>query len=89
MMTTQHTSGPWHVDGSAIRTNPENHYTDSTWICQAVLTDANARLIAAAPDLLAALRDLCGVCRDLSVDPADFARKLEAAEAAIAKAVQS
>ena len=70
-MTTQHTPGPWHVgigngDGSIFpevgRTRLEDGGTTLYPIAQvnrgwnAVEDDANARLIAAAPDLLAALR---------------------------------
>lgn len=45
--------------------------------------DANARLMAAAPDLLAALKAF------LHADPDVFAEELKAAHAAIAKATQS
>jgi hypothetical protein len=66
-MSTQHTPGPWHFDGQEfndvleadgelvavalhLRTRkPERSLAEAA---------ANARLIAAAPDLLEALRDL-------------------------------
>ena len=58
-MTTQHTPGPWHVTGDQHGTM----ITDNTgeqialWPQQGGTVEqcANARLIAAAPDLLAAL----------------------------------
>ena len=46
---------------------------------------ANARLIAAAPDLLAALEDLVGICR-MGAEKTPARKKYDAALAAIAKA---
>lgn len=66
MATTKYTPGPWEVSGTSITAPPCNN--DGT--CIAVIEDdggyeappeqreANARLIAAAPDLLAALKTL-------------------------------
>ena len=56
-MTTQHTPGPWHVFRDQI--NDEVGLTVARWV-QYVdeykeHAEANARLIAAAPDMLAAL----------------------------------
>jgi hypothetical protein len=64
-MSGQHTPGPWEWDGPVWDYDPE---TEAPWLIpvnddtRAVLTgeikcsnEANARLIAAAPDLLAAL----------------------------------
>jgi hypothetical protein len=77
-MNTQHTLGPWVVLGGNIRRVSANG--DTT---EPVLLDdpANARLIAAAPELLSALRELmeytggwdsspdhpCGIGRDALV----------------------
>jgi hypothetical protein len=62
-MTTTHTPGPWINDGAEIsaRPDPENSQSyiapicvmDSEWHPDTAA--ANARLISAAPDLLAAL----------------------------------
>ena len=63
-MTTQHTPGPWAVDDTGYRA-PGNGLCVMAWPeCVAVVgannphlpQDANARLIAAAPDLLEALK---------------------------------
>lgn len=93
-----HTAGPWHVnaahakrstsrqvlaaDGSVIAELPGWHHKNSIDTC--------ARLIAAAPDLLAALENLISCCE---VHPA-FTKptntitrgRMEAARAAIAAA---
>lgn len=87
-MTTQHTPGPWTTDGNAHSgdldvispagriTLIDCEFSDEP---EEVLT-ANARLIAAAPDLLAALMDVLDADGDL--DAMDFNRY----RAAIAKA---
>ncbi len=87
-MTAMHTPGPWHADptksfyvfahGSlAEQAGVEN----GPFICNAS-TQANARLIAAAPDLLAAAQDALRNLRPLAVHPSHYA----ALENAIAKA---
>ena len=68
-MSTQHTPGPWSLDmesagfyviadnllvASVQEVDP--HPTDIDEYMPAGITEANARLIAAAPDLLAALK---------------------------------
>lgn len=57
-MTNQHTPGPWRFEESTktIRAVPQNYWlaTMDSWD-GAVDHEANARLIAAAPDLLEAL----------------------------------
>ena len=54
----QHTPGPWMVDGDLVR-DPDEYVIAQAWAYYAPgregQQDANARLIAAAPDLLAAL----------------------------------
>lgn len=102
MSAANHTPGPWHADGGAahilgqssraIRTHCANYptvayvagYDDENG-------EANARLIAAAPDLLAALKALddcyCQVNDSLTRDERINHRKvLLAARQAIAKA---
>lgn len=63
-MSTQHTPGPWKLDGAANTNDldiiaPTGRITmldcEISEVSEDVLT-ANARLIAAAPELLAALR---------------------------------
>ena len=67
-MSTQHTPGPWHWDGNPCNYDKEQ---EAPWLIDAndsyppilggtitCQSDANARLIAAAPDLLEALQDL-------------------------------
>ena len=62
-MTTQHTPGPWRtieqVGGRTVLVMTNRH-TPDTSIASVIGDDKepNARLIAAAPDLLAALRQI-------------------------------
>lgn len=60
-MNTQHTPGPWRFEESTktIRAVPQNYWlaTMDSWD-GAVDHEANARLIAAAPDLLEALEEM-------------------------------
>src|ERR1700676_739230 len=52
-----HTPGPWLYDGMAIHTNDGIMIAGLSSVCKtAKEIDANARLIAAAPELLAACR---------------------------------
>jgi hypothetical protein len=61
----KHTRGPWYVSGKATI----NAYPGG-WIASVSTLDrtANARLIAAAPDLLAALRGLVAKSTDIDGD---------------------
>jgi len=97
----QHTPGSWAVTGTSVHSQARN---GQNWICQGpndspaapplAEREANARLIAAAPDLLAALRELIEHSYSpMSGDPATdvpLQRKhnaaLAGARAAIAKA---
>ena len=59
MTNTQHTPGPWHVDinGEGAITAPDGALIARLHnASRDDLREANARLIAAAPDLLAALQ---------------------------------
>jgi len=86
-----HTRGPWEVIGRAIMPDPDSKNPDSMLgICEVYDFDgerpkarfeANARLIAAAPDLLEALKEMVRYC-DLFPNAAYHI----AARAAIAKA---
>ena len=57
-MSAQHTPGQWAVSGFIVNSGAPNYTpvadceTDNEWMV------ANARLIAAAPELLAALKDI-------------------------------
>ncbi len=91
----KHTPGPWEWDGRVWQYDEQE---EAPWLVQApwhdikskaVLsgsircnTEANARLIAAAPELLAALKGLLGITDFHEL----FGSKTEAARAAIAKA---
>jgi hypothetical protein len=76
-MNTKHTPGPWTVSGGTIR-NLHGHL-----VADFHSTDADARLIAAAPELLAALRSIA----DSDPDAPEFiACAMAVARAAIAKA---
>jgi hypothetical protein len=89
---SKHTPGPWQARGSTVlaKSRIGTNCTDADvavygapLVCESIRSDANARLIAAAPDLLEALRSL-----ELSADlPAMFNDPVRVkARAAIAKA---
>jgi hypothetical protein len=91
-----HTPGPWNVEtvktsiGHAHKITPTNtciyvdHRNESERDEKTRTALANARLIAAAPDLLAALRKL--VPADFDNHPQDFMPEWHKARAAIIKA---
>ena len=87
-MGAKHTLGPWAIrkeNESFISISAENHYSlIDTWAIDEGISkeqmQANARLIAAAPELLEALRDMVSDRKCLSEATVNFAR------AAIAKA---
>ena len=69
---SKHTPGPWSVEricltcgfGGSIVANEEDDWKDRM-ICPRVPSPANARLIAAAPDLLAASKVLIELAQSL------------------------
>lgn len=89
MTKPKHTPGPWRVTlpDECIVTNDDGHevadcsmwYEDLPAVCA-----ANARLIAAAPDMLAALKAI--IDADERGQGVRFAEAMEAAERAIGKA---
>lgn len=89
-MTTQtgkaeHTPGPWITDdlreyGGDIYVRPRDGIGN---IAQVFASDADARLIAAAPALLAALRDLLALFEEIDGGENDDAPEFAAARAAI------
>lgn len=88
---TAHTPGPWHVIDGGIWVDCANNKPVALISCRhGVERDANAALIAAAPDLLAALKGLMAhshiadsAAEDKDAEDHDAER---AARAAIAKA---
>jgi len=89
-MSAEHTPGPWQV-------GPEYHnhsrfsvyHVDFSPVASFVPTEADARLIAAAPDLLAALQECFLLLQQLGAEgePGDMpSPTLEKARAAIAHA---
>lgn len=52
---SNHTPGPWIIDGVEIRA-VSSHESESICVMSPCFTDADASLIAAAPDLLEALK---------------------------------
>src|SRR5688572_18125450 len=97
-MTTKFTPGPWVTfDPETGRDDPDGLSVatpgpDGTCICDVEPgsspgeTHANARLIAAAPELLDALRELTKFLFDNGYCPPGLAQRMEAADAAITKA---
>ena len=96
----KHTPGPWHLDtargnthlSSVFHGKDNRPFLERPWnvaICTGPQSEANARLIAAAPDLLAALENLAETAPiDIEADTVDAYRKfvLTTARNAIAKA---
>jgi hypothetical protein len=92
MPETKHTPGPWIVEGNGITVRQDRKHASK--ICQAFEVymcrqerEANARLIAAAPDMLAALEEAHRLNRMSVFDDgssADHAARM--VQAAIAKA---
>ena len=87
-MTTQHTPGPWYIDcqneSAAIGYRAIVDGDGYTVCSPSPMGQANARLIAAAPDLLAALRLCERALEERDAEAEEHAAK--AARAAIAKA---
>lgn len=92
-MSNRHTSGPWSVEPRGNLKARQFIEAGEFRIAECITRDheANARLIAAAPDLLAALQDLANwlVCWSIA-SAEDMAQSFETmsrkAEAAIARA---
>jgi hypothetical protein len=58
MSVVQHTEGPWHTAGEqGVQIRSAKHQIAKVWTMRGNEWKANAKLIAAAPDLLAALKD--------------------------------
>ena len=76
----KHTPGPWHVS-NGVQIRSAKHQICKVWMMRNGEDNANARLIAAAPDMLAALKD----CRE-ALRRSGAAGELAVVDAAIAKA---
>ena len=106
-MSTKHTPGPWHIKENGFVTQrrcPTVYATDDELRYIAFCSDslnivptdnlANARLIAASPDLYQSLADIVEFCDDPNGSEKDeslamgMGRLLIAARAAITKATQ-
>lgn len=85
---SKHTPGPWEIIGGQYGL-PEVWKSDrSEAVCERVF-NGNARLIAAAPDLLEALiemEEMFAAKINGSIGPDDAAERWDRARAAIAKA---
>ena len=89
-MTTQHTPAPWYWSDN-VPDFPKNHCiivdADGFTIAEpSPMGEADARLIAAAPELLIALRDLLEDAIALGICESNMSGSAVAARAAIAKA---
>jgi hypothetical protein len=88
-MTTQHTPGPWYPDYTPFGKKKSLQVTwgpEDNWGVAQIdgpNKEANLRLIAAAPELLAALQALA----DIAEEEDQFPIHTEAAREAIAKAI--
>ena len=79
---TKHTAAPWHHGGYEIQDDKGALICNLSGWRGEQQTLANAKLIAAAPELLEALKELCDVTDTNDYNEAAFFK----AEAAIAKA---
>ena len=85
MSATKHTPGPWEVTGSGDIVTSNGIVIAWTNVLGGMEEEANARLIAAAPDLFDALLTLTTVVRErVTLDATS--PEIRAAESAIAKA---
>lgn len=87
-MTTKHTPGPWNVTTSSAAHSVRNQRGERICTVNTAVTDqlAKARLIAAAPELLAALAGMIEMATHHAMDDGEKRAILRAARAAIAKA---
>ena len=84
---SQHTEGPWIADGAQIFTSDTNVAQANGYRIDRETVAANARLIAAAPELLEALEQMVSVFLDTEGRHGESKNDaMDAARAAIAKA---
>jgi hypothetical protein len=88
MPQSKHTPGPWAYR-KAFDTSQTFYIEgpDGSWLCKSTIsaTEANARLIAAAPELLEALKDAMATFANVQFPHGEY-RFMGMARAAIAKA---
>ena len=84
-MSEKYTPGPWKVSMNLIKSNYDTVAQVFTHLVQG-RNEANARLIAAAPELLKALMLAESVYRQNCVNEGEPSSVLDAMQAAIAKA---
>ena len=82
-----HTPGPWKIDATddSVRDSNEHQICDFNWTDDVGRSQANARLIASAPELLAALRNVTDLAAATSLLGED-AESVKRARSAIARA---
>ena len=88
-MNTKHTPGAWSASGTAVWSDKQlvaSVYGDDPDCKPDERMKANARLIAAAPELLEALKLCAGVCAGETLNKRTLVLALCRARAAIAKA---
>jgi putative SOS response-associated peptidase YedK len=96
-MNAQHTPGPWHTAGEqGVQIRSAKHQIAKVWAMRGNEWKANARLIAAAPDLLAALHRAHTLLSELNysewikkTDPAsiDIRQRINAAHVVVASSI--
>ena len=85
-MSAKHTPGPWHTAGDqGVQIRSQRDQIAKVWTMRGNEWKANARLIAAAPELLEALRAVDVLFGHLAIDSTQRIW-LDNARAAIAKA---
>ena len=82
-MSPQHTPAPWRIGDAGMTVFGPPNGNPSPETVAATRNRANARLIAAAPELLAALRDLVAVTQQNYDNRHELAAALDAIERAI------
>jgi hypothetical protein len=93
-MTTKHTPAPWEIKGSLkdgdFWINGESHNYDTVIVANPdfIVSEANAKLIAAAPDLLEALIEIIARYDRYGNHVPMPSADIEKSRAAIAKATQ-
>jgi hypothetical protein len=92
MSESKHTPGPWRYQEGTDAYTHIVHTGVNRFLCQLAqdtsgVAEANARLIAAAPDLLEALQLVCATLGQ-SNDWRDDSQMARKARAAIAKAIE-
>lgn len=85
MNETRHTPGPWETTGEDDGTYSVRALQGGEVVARAICHEANSRLIAASPDLLAACKALCNQ-EDWGEPDAPIDSPLGKGRAAISKA---